>query len=104
SRESVALRVRAWSDDGRETPWSAPLAVEAGLLSPSDWRAAFVTPDWDEPLDAAQPAPLLRREFELRPGLARARLYATALGVYELEINGRPVGEEVLAPGWTSYG
>ena len=33
----------------------------------------------------------------------RGRLYVTALGSYEVEINGRAVGDEVLAPGWTSY-
>jgi alpha-L-rhamnosidase len=35
--------------------------------------------------------------------VARARLYATAHGVYDLEINGQPVGDQVMAPGWTSY-
>jgi alpha-L-rhamnosidase len=49
-------------------------------------------------------APLLRRGFRLagKP-VAQARLYSTALGVYEAEINGREVGEDVLAPGWTDY-
>ncbi|MFD0855481.1 family 78 glycoside hydrolase catalytic domain, partial [Actinomadura adrarensis] len=46
---------------------------------------------------------LLRTEFEARPGLVSARLYATALGVYEAELNGERVGDQVLAPGWTSY-
>ena len=36
-------------------------------------------------------------------GAGRARLYVTALGVYEAEINGAVVGDHVLAPGWTSY-
>jgi alpha-L-rhamnosidase len=35
--------------------------------------------------------------------VASARLYATALGVYECEINGRRVGDIELAPGWTDY-
>ena len=39
----------------------------------------------------------------MRPGLARARLYASALGVYTVACNGLPLGDEVLAPGWTSY-
>jgi alpha-L-rhamnosidase len=33
----------------------------------------------------------------------RARLYVTALGAYEVDVNGVRVGDEVLAPGWTSY-
>ena len=32
-----------------------------------------------------------------------ARLYATALGAYEMFLNGKRVGDDVLAPGWTDY-
>ncbi len=52
---------------------------------------------------ASQPCPLLRHEFEIRPGVISARLYVTALGVYEAQLNGAIVGDHVLAPGWTSY-
>ncbi|MBF6600524.1 MAG: family 78 glycoside hydrolase catalytic domain [Dehalococcoidia bacterium] len=100
SRGRCDVRVRVWGDDGAHSDWSAPLAIEAGLLDPSDWRARFVSAA-DE--GAALTAPLLRREFELRPGAVRARLYVSALGVYECELNGRRVGDHVLAPGWTSY-
>jgi alpha-L-rhamnosidase len=103
SRERLAVRVRAWGADGRPSAWSSPAPVEVGLLRPDDWAARFVTPDWDEDTARPQPCPLLRREFAVRPGVARARLYATALGVYEAHLNGRVVGDHVLAPGWTSY-
>ncbi|MEV7866454.1 alpha-L-rhamnosidase [Streptomyces sp. NPDC088124] len=50
------------------------------------------------------PAAQLRREFRLRNRpVARARLYATALGLYEAHLNGERVGEDRLAPGWTDY-
>jgi alpha-L-rhamnosidase len=103
SREHVRVRVRVWGSDGEPSDWSAPLIVEAGLLEPADWSARFVTPDWDEDTSQTQPCPLLRREFEVRAGVAAARLYVTAFGVYEVEINGAVVGDHVLAPGWTSY-
>ncbi|MCC6173896.1 MAG: family 78 glycoside hydrolase catalytic domain [Chloroflexi bacterium] len=103
SRERLTVRVRAWSSDGREAPWSMPAPLEAGLLDTSDWTARFITPDWAEDTSAPQPAPLLRREFELRGEVRRARLYVTALGVYEGYLNGAVVGDQVLAPGWTSY-
>jgi len=103
SRERVMVRVRAWGADGRPSAWSAPAPAEAGLLEPTDWDARFVTPDWDEDTSQAQPGPLLRREFEVRAGVAQARLYVTALGVYQAQINGAAVGDQVLAPGWTSY-
>ncbi len=103
SRERVSVRVRVWGADEQASAWSDPLPVEAGLLQASDWSARFVTPDWDEDTTTAQPTPLLRRAFDVRPGLAWARLYVTALGVYEAELNGVVVGDHVLAPGWTVY-
>jgi alpha-L-rhamnosidase len=103
SREQAVLRVRVWGADGQQSAWSAPAPVEAGLLGPGDWDARFVTPDWDEDTSTAQPGPLLRHEFEVRAGVAQARLYITALGVYEAQLNGVTVGDHVLAPGWTSY-
>ncbi|GAA1768966.1 glycoside hydrolase family 78 protein [Pseudarthrobacter sulfonivorans] len=61
----------------------------------------MITPDED--FDGA---PLLRKEFQLDEGhgaVANATLRATAFGVYEALINGVPVGEDVLSPGWSSY-
>ena len=49
------------------------------------------------------PPPYLRHEFAAKPGIKRATVYATALGLYELQINGQRVGEDVLTPGWTEF-
>ncbi len=99
SREAASVRVRVWGEgEPNPSPWSEPLSIEAGLLSPGDWTARFITPD--APLDTL---PLLRRAFSVRPGLSRARLYITALGLYEARLNGQLVSADVLAPGWTSY-
>ncbi len=103
SRERLTLRVRAWGADGQPSAWSAPAPVEVGLLAPGDWEARFVTPDWDEDTTKSQPSSLLRREFAVRAEVIQARLYITALGVYEAQLNGATVGDHVLDPGWTSY-
>jgi alpha-L-rhamnosidase len=103
SRQRLVVRVRVWGGDGQVSAWSEPAVVEAGLLHPDDWTARFVTPDWDEDTSKPQPAPFLRRAFDVRPGVTQARLYVTALGVYEAELNGHKVGDHILAPGWTSY-
>lgn len=103
SRQRVQVRVRVWGQDGQASRWSQPYSAEVGLLQPSDWTAQFVTPDWNEDSSKPQPSPLLRKEFQVRPGLTQARLYITALGVYEVELNGSPASDHVLAPGWTSY-
>ena len=66
-----------------------------------DWSAALICPDRD--FDGA---PLLRREFGVDPGhgpVRSATLHATAHGVFEAYLNGRPVADEVLTPGWSSY-
>ena len=70
-------------------------------------RHAAAPVDPPEDPDAVPPtgaAPLyLRREFLLEARPVRARLYATARGVYEPRINGSRVGDHELAPGWTEY-
>lgn len=50
-----------------------------------------------------RPSPYLRREFDIDDQVVRARLYVTALGIYEIWINGERVGTDYLAPGWTDY-
>ena len=106
SREQIVVEARCWLDDSDEpTPWSDPLAVEAGLLEPSDWEVDFVSPSPDDTRSEVRGAHILRAAFDagdLRD-LARARIYATAHGVYEVELNGAKVGDQLLAPGWTSY-
>ncbi len=103
SRQRVNLRVRVWGQDGSASDWSDPVTLETGLLQAADWDARFITPDWDEDTTRSNPAPYLRRVFDVRPGMVSARLYVTALGVYEAHINGVVVGDQVLAPGWTVY-
>jgi len=103
SRERLAVRVRVWGVDGQPSAWSAPALVEAGLLLSSEWTAHFVTPDWEEDTSQSQPAPLLSHEFAVRAGVTKARLYVTALGVYEAQLNGSVIGDAILNPGWTVY-
>ncbi|MFI7611216.1 glycoside hydrolase family 78 protein [Nonomuraea terrae] len=103
ARERRGARVRVHGADGSLSGWSAWSWVEAGILEPSGWRARAAAPPVELLGPPDGPALLLRREFTLRGPVASARLYVTAHGVHETEINGRVVGDEVLAPGWTSY-
>ncbi|MEU9638491.1 glycoside hydrolase family 78 protein [Streptomyces tendae] len=99
SRERRTVRVRVWGTGGTRSGWSPLLTVEAGLLVPRDFTAAMITPTVPE---LTRPS-LLRTSFDLPAPVVRARLYITAHGLYEAEINGLRVGEDVLAPGWSSY-
>jgi alpha-L-rhamnosidase len=100
SRESVRVRVRV-RGAGMRSDWSDPATVEAGLLRTEDWTGRFISPRALGRLGA--PAPVLRSVLEVPDRVVRARLYATAHGLYVARLNGRPVGDQVLAPGWTSY-
>ncbi|WP_106400940.1 glycoside hydrolase family 78 protein [Actinocorallia populi] len=104
SRQRRGVRVRVHGDDGSTGDWSERSFVETGLLDPGQWHARAAGPPTELLGPSDGPAVLLRREFTLTGEVASARLYVTAHGTYDLEINGRPVGDEVLAPGWTSYG
>jgi alpha-L-rhamnosidase len=94
-------QVRAWSKSGEPTAWSEPLDIEIGLLTEADWTAVPITRKF--PGESVERPVRFRRGFSVRPGLRQARLYASALGIYTAEINGQRVGDELLAPGWTSY-
>jgi alpha-L-rhamnosidase len=74
-----------------------------GLLHAQDWTAHFITPDWKEDITRPQPAPFLRREFNVQADVRQARLYITALGVFESQLNGRIIANHLMDPGWTSY-
>ena len=96
--ESRTVRVRVTGSDGATSQWSEPLVVEAGFVD--GWTAPLVR--------AAAPAgigkPLLvRGAVDLPDGFLRAVLFATAQGVYQVEINGVEVDDQILKPGWTAY-
>lgn len=99
SRQRADIKVRATGTDGSSTEW-ASLSVEVALLERSEWRANLIS----GPAQGPQPKRpfLLRKKFNLDK-CGAARLYATAHGVYEVEINGKRVGDEILAPGWQAY-
>ncbi len=96
-------RVRIWDNHGNVSPWSETAYWETGLLSIDQWQAEWIEPELDEDPAESQPAPMLRSEFEAGDGIASARAYVTAHGIYEMHLNGQRVGQELFSPGWTSY-
>lgn len=102
SGEAAAVRVRSFGN-GAQTPWSDVGQVEAGLLKPEDWTCSLIeTSHVIDPNKSHSPT-LFRRSFFVSQNLSRARLYITAHGIYEVEINGIKASDHVLAPGWTVY-
>jgi alpha-L-rhamnosidase len=105
SAESARVRVKAHGTQGQpSTDWSDWSSVETGLLSASDWGDAIpIAADRETERDAPKRPVHFRKDFDIDGNITSARLYITALGVYEAEINGQRVGDYVLAPGWQSY-
>ena len=73
-----------------------------GILNPSEWTSEWISPELDEK-DEDNPCPMLRKEFNLKEKVKSARAYVTSLGLYEMEINGKRVGDARFTPGFSSF-
>ncbi|WP_020607606.1 alpha-L-rhamnosidase [Spirosoma spitsbergense] len=107
SRMICYWKVRSWDKNGQPGAWSSPATWEMGLLSKADWKADWIGNDLTA-LGKGKtyhlpPAPFFRKEAILKPAIKRARLYVTALGLYEFYINEKRIGKDYFTPGWTDY-
>ncbi|WP_339293123.1 glycoside hydrolase family 78 protein [Paenibacillus sp. FSL W8-0187] len=103
SCKRYTYRVRAWNQAGEISEWSDAAYWETGKLQGEKWAGKWISaPRSLLPADSAH-LPLLRKSFSLKSPIAKARIYASALGLYELELNGQRVGDGYFTPGWTSY-
>ena len=95
-------RVKVRDNHEEETDWSQPAWWEMGILSPSEWTAEWISPELEEKAED-NPCPMLRKEFNLKGKIESARAYVTSLGLYEMEINGKRVGDARFTPGFSSF-
>ena len=122
ARQQCFWKVQAWDKDGKAGGWSPIATWEIGLPDAADWQDANWIRLGNDPrnspltkrlvetrgmpkprLVAAFPSPLFRREFTVKPGVARARAYVCGVGYAELYVNGQRAGDAVLDPGQTTY-
>ena len=89
-------RVTVVSDCG-ETATSAPAWFETGKQGET-WQAKWIRAPYENSVH-----PILKKVFTLKEKPVRARAYAAGLGVYELNLNGKKAGDEVLAPFYNDY-
>ena len=92
SAKTCYWKARYWDSAGNVSPYSLVARFEMGLLTREEWKGQWIGRD-----------NLLRKEFTLSGKVVGARAYVTALGYYELRINGEKVGCNVLDPAWTTY-
>jgi len=132
SSEKYWWKVKVWDGDGNPSSWSEVACWTMGILAQNDWKAQWISANGAEKYaikyksarqdinlkrdlieyrkanipklgDPNYSSMLLRKEFEVKPELKRAVVHVCGLGHYELNINGRKVGDYLLAPGWTDY-
>ncbi|RLD11325.1 MAG: alpha-L-rhamnosidase [Chlamydiae bacterium] len=102
SSQRFYWKVCVWTNKNNSS-WSEPAFWEMGLLEITDWKADWIHPLIDEDISKACLCPILRKEFNLNKRINSARVYASALGLYELKINGQHISKNLFTPGWTSY-
>jgi alpha-L-rhamnosidase len=102
SGQRVYWKVLVWDEAGREAE-STPAWWEMGLLERTDWLGQWIGASFSGGPRTSSPAPYLRTEFRIAKQVTTARLYATALGLYECYLNGMRIGDALLTPGWTDY-
>lgn len=102
SRDRVDWSVTLWDENGRPGE-PAESRFEMGLLEPSDWKAQWITGDYKPKKNARYPADCFRKRFSLTGKTVRARLYASARGLYDVWVNGQRIEDFILAPGMTDY-
>jgi alpha-L-rhamnosidase len=106
ARQGMFVRVRVWGERATNpSRWSELGYVEAGLLDRNDWEGQRISANWYQDTSVPRPEELYRKEFSTSSAskVTKARLYITAQGIYEAEINGKRVGDHFLAPGWSAY-
>ena len=92
--------VTVWDNHGETAEGTSRFGT--GLLNGSafEGKAQWIT---HAPDKASPVSPVLYKDFVVQGNVKKARLYATALGMYEAEINGEPVDDTYFHPGWTNY-
>jgi alpha-L-rhamnosidase len=122
SNREYFWKVRIRDEAGKIHPYSKTGTFNTGLFNEDDWKAdwigrgdadevisdvdAFVAGTVSEKVQKVMPdprSPLLRREFHVEKKVSRARLFIAGLGLYELRLNGKKVGHNVLTPSKTDF-
>ena len=98
SRQRCHWKVRVWDKAGEPSAWSVPASWSMGLLQPNDWCGQWIGNN--EPTPAAR---MLRKEFDVTKRVVRATVYFSGLGLSEVYLNGKKVGDHVLSPVFSEY-
>ena len=93
SRDRVYWQVRVTDNQGLQSSWSEPAFFEMGLLEVQAWDAEWISKLAEDAEEGSRPAIYLRKDISVEKKVKSARIYASAMGLYELSINGKKVGK-----------
>lgn len=102
SRDRVEWSVMLW-DENDQPGEVAESWFELGLLESSDWTARWIAGDYKPSKKERYPVDCFCRTFSVEEPVAKARLYASARGVYDVTVNGKRIEDFIFAPGMTDY-
>ena len=94
------FRVRIEDNHREKSEWVESM-FETGIFNANDFKANFIGSPLDKPEDSC--GLYFRHGFTVDGEIAHAKVYATALGMYDLHMNGSKVGDAYFAPGFLSY-
>lgn len=100
AREKIDWSVKLWDENDADGE-TETASFEMGLIDGS-WKADWIDPEMPHEESQRQPSSILKKRFMV-PRVKQARLYITCHGLYEAKLNGKRVGNFVLAPGADDY-
>jgi alpha-L-rhamnosidase len=106
SDQAYYWKVAVKDEKGQVSDWSAPAIFTTGLLQVADWKASWIgTEEIFDPhqKDCNISDPWLRKTFELKTVPEKANIFVASVGFHELYVNGKKIGDGVLAPAVTNH-
>ncbi len=105
SGQKCFWKVRVWDEAGRPSPWSREALWSMGILSTPEWYGRWIGLPRPDGVKEGTPLPFpwLRKTIQLKGRPRSATAYVNAQGYYELYVNGKKVGDQVLAPAVSDF-
>jgi alpha-L-rhamnosidase len=111
-------KVRVWDNKGKASAWALASKWQMGLLRAADWKnarwiayekladsniTALPKDNKKDTYFGSNVLPLLRKEFAIKKSVAKASLFISGLGHFEMSLNGKKQGDHFLDAGWVKY-
>lgn len=101
SNTKYTWQIRVWDNKGNTSKW-AKSTFETAFVSSNDWKASWISSGLKSDTVNGN-VPMYRKAFSLSKKVVSAKVFVTSRGLYEIQINGKRMGDSYLNPGWTSY-